>query len=176
MKGYDYKDIATQIDWIAFLPDFPVSSSEEHQKIKSDIYAILNNPKNLTPIMVENPGFMQRKTHLFDRGSWLVKKEEVTPNVPATFNKWNSEWEKNRLGFSKWIISKENPLTSRTMVNRVWYQIFGRGLVSTLEDLGTQSEPPSHPALLDWLSYNFMGDMKWSLKGLIQKPYKNTLF
>ena len=169
VKGYDYKDIATQIDWIAFLPDFPVSSDEEHQKIKSDIYAILNNPKNLTPIMVENPGFMQRKTHLFDRGSWLVKKEEVTPNVPATFNKWNSEWKKNRLGFSKWIISKENPLTSRTMVNRVWYQIFGRGLVSTLEDLGTQSEPPSHPALLDWLSYNFIGDMKWSLKGLIKK-------
>ena len=64
--------------------------------------------------------------------------------------------EKNRLGLSKWIVSKErNPLTARTIVNRIWHQIFGKGLVSTVEDMGTQSDPPTHPALLDWLSYNF---------------------
>ena len=119
--------------------------------------------------MVENEDFMKRKTYLFDRGNWLNKKEEVNPQVPSILNKWDLEWEKNRLGFSKWIISKENPLTARTLVNRVWYQIFGKGLVSSIEDMGTQSDPPSHPALIDWLAFNFMNDMNWSLKSLIKK-------
>ena len=167
--SYDYKDLAAQIDWISFLPNIPVSNSTELLKLDRDINTILNTPKNLTPIMVENEDFMKRKTYLFDRGNWLNKKEEVNPQVPSILNKWDLEWEKNRLGFSKWIISKENPLTARTLVNRVWYQIFGKGLVSSIEDMGTQSDPPSHPALIDWLAFNFMNDMNWSLKSLIKK-------
>ena len=76
--------------------------------------------------------------------------------------------ENNRLGFAKWLVDKKNPLTARTLVNRVWYQIFGKGLVSTLEDMGTMADPPSHPALLDWLSYKFMHSMNWSVKKLIK--------
>ena len=76
----------------------------------------------------------------------------------------DSSWPKNRLGFAKWLVSKENPLTGRTLVNRVWYQIFGRGIVTTLDDMGTQSEPPTHPGLLDWLSYNFVNSQHWSIK------------
>jgi len=66
------------------------------------------------------------------------------------------------------LVDKENPLTARTLVNRVWYQVFGKGLVDTLEDMGTMSDPPSHPALMDWLSYEFMHSMNWSLKKLIK--------
>ena len=167
--SYDYKDLAAQIDWISFLPNIPISNSNELMKLDRDINKILNTPKNLTPIMVENEDFMKRKTYLFDRGSWLNKKEEVNPQVPSILNKWDLEWEKNRLGFSKWIVSKENPLTARTLVNRIWYQIFGKGLVSSVEDMGTQSDPPTHPALIDWLAFNFMNDMNWSLKSLIKK-------
>ena len=174
--SYDYKDLAAQIDWIAFLPNIQVANNTDLMKLDKDINKILNTPNNLTPIIVENDDFMKRKTYVFDRGSWLNKKEEVSPNVPSILNKWDIEWEKNRLGFSKWIISKDNPLTARTIVNRVWYQIFGKGLVSTIEDLGTQSEPPTHPALLDWLSYNFMHDMKWSLKTLVKKILTSSTY
>ena len=167
--SYDYKDIAAQIDWITFLPKIPNSTNNELISLEIIINEILNSPKNLTPIMVENEDFMKRKTYLFDRGSWINKKEEVKSGVPSVFNKWDIEWKRNRLGLSSWIISQDNPLTARTIVNRVWYQLFGKGLVSTLEDLGTQSEPPTHPALLDWLSFNFMNDMKWSVKTLVKK-------
>tara|TARA_A100001011_G_scaffold64900_1_gene65645 strand:+ start:14089 stop:16830 length:2742 start_codon:yes stop_codon:yes gene_type:complete len=169
LVSYDYKDIAAQIDWITFLPIIPNSTNNEQISSEIIINEILNSPKNLTPIMVENEDFMKRKTYLFDRGSWLNKKEEVKPEVPSVFNKWDIEWKRNRLGLSNWIISQDNPLTARTIVNRVWYQLFGKGLVSTLEDLGTQSETPTHPALLDWLSFNFMNDMKWSVKTLVKK-------
>jgi hypothetical protein len=69
---------------------------------------------------------------------------------------------------AKWLVSDANPLTSRTVVNRIWYQIFGRGIVSTIEDMGTQSEPPTHPALLDWMAVHFMEDQQWDLKALIK--------
>ena len=107
---------------------------------------------------------MKRKTYVFDRGNWMVKNDEVQTGVPQTLNPWQEKWEKNRLGLAKWLVDEENPLTSRTMVNRIWYQIFGNGLVSTLEDMGTTSDPPSHPALIDWLSYEFMHSMNWSLR------------
>ena len=174
--SYDYKDLAAQIDWISFLPNIPISNNNELMKLDRDINKILNTPKNLTPIMVENEDFMKRKTYLFDRGSWLNKKEEVNPQVPSILNKWDLEWKKNRLGFSKWIVSKENPLTARTLVNRIWYQIFGKGLVSSVEDMGTQSDPPTHPALIDWLAFNFMNDMNWSLKSLIKKMVLSSTY
>jgi hypothetical protein len=67
-----------------------------------------------------------------------------------------------------WLTSKQNPLTARTMVNRVWEQLLGTGLAETLEDLGSQGIPPTHLELLNWLSYQFMNDYNWSLKKLIR--------
>jgi len=165
---YQYDDVAVKLDWIAFLPNIPGANKKGYKDIKKSLNKILNNPESYTPIMVENEDYMKRKTHLFDRGSWLNKKQEVNPGVPASLNKWDREWMKNRLGFAKWLISKDNPLTSRTLVNRVWYQLFGKGLVQTIEDLGTQSDPPTHPALLDWLAYDFMNSMNWSIKTLLK--------
>jgi hypothetical protein len=68
-----------------------------------------------------------------------------------------------------WLTSKENPLTARTMVNRLWEQLFGTGLVETLEDMGTQGLPPTHQELLDWLAWKFMNDYKWSIKKLLKE-------
>ena len=167
-NGYRYNDIAVSLHWFSFTPELPGKAKQGFYRIERDIRTVLNNPEHLTPIMVENKDFMKRKTHLFDRGSWLSKKEEVFPAVPQTLNLWDKELENNRLGLAKWLVSEENPLTARTMVNRVWYQIFGKGLVLTLEDLGTQSEPPTHPALLDWLAADFVSGQDWSLKGLIK--------
>jgi hypothetical protein len=67
-----------------------------------------------------------------------------------------------------WLTSKQNPLTARTMVNRVWEQLFGTGLAETLEDLGSQGISPTHVELLDWLSYRFMNEYNWSVKKLVR--------
>jgi len=75
---------------------------------------------------------------------------------------------RNRLGMAQWLTSTKNPLTARTMVNRVWEQLFGTGLVETLEDMGSQGNAPTHPELLDWLSYRFMHTDQWSVKKLIK--------
>jgi hypothetical protein len=167
-NGYRYDDLAASLHWFSFVPELPAKNKRGFSSVEAAINTVLNNPEHLTPIMVENKDFMKRKTQLFDRGSWLNKKEEVQPSVPTTLNQWDEEWETNRLGLAKWLVNEENPLTSRTLVNRVWYQIFGKGLVLTLEDLGTQSEPPTHPALLDWLAADFVSTKEWSLKSFIK--------
>ena len=155
--------------WVGFVPDIPGKNESGWNKINSDFLELLNTNSLTVPIMAENPDYMKRTTQLFDRGSWLTKTDTVEPGVPASLNAWNNDWPDNRLGLSKWIVDKKNPLTARTLVNRVWHQIYGRGIVSTVEDIGSQSEPPSHPALLDWLSLRFMNEMNWSLKALIKE-------
>ena len=89
-----------------------------------------------------------RTTHIHVRGSFLNKGEAVTAGVPALFPSLPEEQPANRLGLARWLVSERNPLAARVTVNRIWEQFFGRGLVATSEDFGTQGEPPSHPELV----------------------------
>ena len=114
-----------------------------------------------TLVMVEMDE--KRKTHVMARGSYLSPKQKVEADVPQVLNDWKPEWPKNRLGLAKWLVDPENPLTARVIVNRWWGQFFGSGIVSTEEDFGSQSEPPTHPELLDWLAVEFM-ENGWSMK------------
>ena len=84
-------------------------------------------------------------------------------------NKFPENTPKNRLGLTKWLTAPENPLVSRVAVNRIWEQIFGYGIVETLEDFGSQGKNPTHPELLDYLAYNFMHKHDWSMKSLIKE-------
>ena len=122
-----------------------------------------------TPIMQELPNNQRRKTKIFIRGNWEDLAEEVSEGTPEVMNKFKPEWPKNRLGMAYWMTSAENPLFARVAVNRFWEQLFGLGIVETLEDFGSQGIKPTHPKLLDDLAYRFSNEHKWSIKSLLKE-------
>ena len=115
-----------------------------------------------TSVMRELEQPRETKRHV--RGAYLTTAESVTPGTPAFLHAFRPELPTNRLGFARWLVDTDNPLTARVMVNRIWEQYFGRGLVETVEEFGKQGDPPTHPELLDWLACEFM--VAWDLKHL----------
>ena len=106
----------------------------------------------------------RRKTHRLDRGAYDAPAEEVVPGLPGALSKADPG---SRLDFARWLVSRDNPLTARVIVNRVWQMFWGTGIVKTVEDFGSQGEWPTHPALLDWLAVEFM-ESGWDLKALVK--------
>jgi len=104
-----------------------------------------------------------KPTHVMIRGDFLRKGVEVNPGAPAVFGA--TQQAANRMDLAKWIVEPANPLTRRVLVNWLWQKYFGRGIVATAEDFGTQGEKPSHPELLDWLASQAI-EQQWSLKSL----------
>jgi hypothetical protein len=158
-------DSGVQFDWFYFTDNsIPWTSS-----YRKDFWDLLTKDLPSTPIMMENPTELRRTTQVFERGNWLAKRDTVEADVPASLVDLPAGAPRNRLGLAMWMTSKENPLVSRTIVNRVWEQMFGTGLAETLEDLGTQGIPPTHRELLDHLSWQLMNDYNWSLKKLMKQ-------
>jgi hypothetical protein len=120
-------------------------------------------------VMEELPADKRRETFVHMRGSFLSPGAKVEAAVPQVLNPLPEGAEPNRLGFARWLVSREHPLTSRVLVNRLWEQLFGIGIVETSEDLGTQGEPPSHPELLDWLAAALMEEDEWSVKRALKR-------
>ncbi len=106
---------------------------------------------------------VERPTHILSRGDFLQPQKVVEPGVPSFLNPLPPNAPATRLTFARWMTDRNAPTTARALVNRLWQNYFGVGLVSTPEDLGMQCETPSHPELLDWLAVEFM-DRGWSLK------------
>lgn len=106
-----------------------------------------------------------RQTHILTRGEYLKPGEKVEFATPAFLPPMKSDWPKNRLGLAYWLVSPEQPLTSRVQVNRMWQYFFGSGLVKTSEDFGVQSEYPVHLDLLNWLAVDFR-ESGWDMKRL----------
>ena len=110
-----------------------------------------------------------RTVRILPRGNWMDETGEVMkPAFPAYLPQPAIEGrEPNRLDLAQWLVSRDNPLTARVVMNRLWKQFFGTGLSKVLDDVGAQGEPPANPELLDWLACEFM-DSKWNMKHMVR--------
>jgi hypothetical protein len=118
-----------------------------------------------TLVMRQRPPAHHRETHLHHRGEYLSPRETVTPAIPSMFEGLPEDAPADRLSLARWLVSERNPLVARVTVNRAWRNFFGHGIVRTAGDYGTQSEPPTHPQLLDDLALQLVED-DWSIKRL----------
>ncbi|HSF52121.1 MAG TPA: PSD1 and planctomycete cytochrome C domain-containing protein [Algoriphagus sp.] len=127
------------------------------------------NKKDTLDLIVSVMGELDslRPTYILERGVYDRPTDPVEATTPESILSFGPKYEKNRLGLSKWMFSRENPLTSRVFVNQIWQEIFGKGIVSTPGDFGMQGALPTHPELLDWLSVDLM-ENGWDVKRLIK--------
>jgi hypothetical protein len=164
------EETGMQFDWFFFTNPFPAkpfTGIDTSYKFFDEL--LEPTSVTTTPVMMDNPTELFRPTHVFERGNWLVKGKAVEPNVPASLGGLPANAPKNRLGMAMWLTSKNNPLVSRTIVNRIWEQFFGIGIAETLEDMGTQGIAPTHRELLDHLAWKLMNVYHWDLKKLIKE-------
>ena len=123
-------------------------------------------------------------TYTHVKGGFLARDQLVTAGVPSALNPLPAGQPVNRLGLARWLVDRDNPLTARVTVNRIWEQLFGHGLVETSEDFGTQGQKPTHPELLDWLAVRFESpaDAKspancgWSQKRLLRQIVLSAVY
>ncbi|MFT3947567.1 MAG: PSD1 and planctomycete cytochrome C domain-containing protein [Agriterribacter sp.] len=144
-----------------------------------DAKTVLNfiNKQDTNRLIVSIMGDLDtvRKTHILIRGNYDAPGDEVQPGTPESILKFNNDYPKNRLGLSKWLFDKDNPLTSRVYVNILWQEFFGRGIVKTAGDFGMQGELPTHPALLDWLAVDFR-EHNWDIKRLVKQMVTSATY
>lgn len=119
------------------------------------------------PIMKDLSSKDRRVTKIQLRGNWQDLGDEVTEGTPAVFPPLPKDAPMNRLTLAKWLVSRDNPLTARVQVNRLWETLFGTGIVRTSEEFGSQGDLPFHPELLDWLASEFM-DSGWDVKHMLK--------
>lgn len=143
-------------------PENPLASLLTDQRRLDELRASL--PMTMVMEELAEP----RVTHRHEKGAYLSPAEPVTPGTPAILPPLPGDVPANRLSLARWLVARENPLTARVAVNRVWEQLFGRGLVATSEDFGTRGDAPTHPELLDTLAVDWMED-GWSYRRLLRR-------
>jgi hypothetical protein len=166
-KDREYRTDLLHLDRLDFTVEKPIFA-RYGPAFRDSLLRLRDVPAVSTPILLERPGARRRRTHVFTRGNWLAPGAEVQPGLPAVFAQQTAHPPQDRLAMARWLVSRANPLTARVMVNRFWEQLFGYGLVETLEDFGTQGFRPTHPELLDWLAVRFQDEYRWSVKKLLR--------
>lgn len=142
-----------------------IREARRHMQRVQEAEVVLRASIPTTLVMQEltNP----RTTRILVRGQYDQPGEVVQPGVPVAIARFDENTPRNRLGFARWLISEDNPLTARVAINRLWKQCFGKGLVRTMNDFGTQGDPPTHPELLDWLAAT-LRDSDWNIKSMLR--------
>ncbi len=151
------------------LEDYLHHRDAEYQRLLADLKRAREAEQALIAevpeVMVMEEMETPRPNYVLDRGLYDRPGEQVEPGVPGQLGDFPDELPPNRLGLARWLLRDDHPLTARVTVNRYWQLYFGKGLVSTPQDFGSQGSLPSHPALLDWLATTFVAS-GWDVKAL----------
>jgi hypothetical protein len=139
-----------------------IDLAAELQSLEADKLAI-SRRSPITHVLQEKPGVAS--AHVLFRGMYDQPRDKVTAETPSALPSMPSSFPRNRLGLAQWLMEERNPLTARVTVNRFWQEVFGTGIVRTVDDFGSQGELPSHPELLDWLAVEFR-ESGWDVKKL----------
>ncbi len=154
------------------LAEYHRSIDPEYQKLAAAVAAQEKKapkpPTSKVRTLAENP--KPPSTHVLIRGDFLRPGEPVEPGTPALLHPLDESAGSTptRLDLARWLMDPSNPLTARVTVNRMWRHLFGRAIVTTVQDFGTRGEEPSHPELLDWLAREYIA-LGWSRKGMIRR-------
>lgn len=168
-------DKSTQIKQIAD-PNGPWKSHNLHSRTVELNKKIEDLQKTFTTTLVAQELPKPRETRILERGEYNMPiGDPLEPDVPAVMGSFPEGAPKNRLGLAQWLTSRDQPLVSRVLINRVWQRTFGYGLVRTPEDFGLQGEQPTHPELLDWLALEFQ-DSGWDLKHMLKLMVHSRTF
>lgn len=127
------------------------------------------------PLMVMQELDTPRQAYILNRGAYDQPRDSVFPNLPKSILAFDKNLPKNRLGLADWLFLKENPLTARITVNRLWQQCFGTGLVASSYDFGSQGALPTHPELLDWLAIKLI-ESNWDLQAILKLIVQSSTY
>jgi hypothetical protein len=156
----------------ALLDYFLANAHPPAQQLAGELHAARKEHNDtINPIpesMVMREMDRPKPAFILKRGAYDAPGDPVTADTPAAMPPFPAGAPRNRLGLAQWLLAPEHPLTARVTVNRLWQQMFGRGIVETSDNFGSQGAQPTHPELLDWLARAFVDDMGWDVKRLLR--------
>jgi Protein of unknown function (DUF1553)/Protein of unknown function (DUF1549)/Concanavalin A-like lectin/glucanases superfamily/Planctomycete cytochrome C len=161
----DTADREALFDYYAATIDVPTNKAMENLKAARRALSQLINP--IPEIMVMEEMKSPKPAYVLKRGNYDQPADRVTADTPACLPPFSADQPRNRLGLARWLTRPDHPLTARVTVNRLWQQMFGRGIVETADNFGSQAPPPTHPELLDWLAADFV-EHGWDVKRLLK--------
>jgi hypothetical protein len=140
-----------------------------YERVRSELGFVtaLADGDSLASMVMADMDTLVRPTHVLERGRYDMPLEAVDPGTPDAVLPFPDDLSPDRLGFAEWLFDPANPLTARVAANRFWSMLFGRGIVSTEDDFGSQGARPTHPALLDWLALELVRS-GWDTKALLK--------
>ncbi len=159
-------------DFRVFGSDLTSETNAELQKARAELFTFQDAQKELM-VMKELP--QPKKAYVLTRGEYDKRGEEVGPTTPVSLSPFPKGAPKNRLGYAQWLTAPDHPLMARVTVNRLWQSLFGRGLVKTTEDFGSQGERPLYPELLDYLAMKFL-QSGWDVKALVKEIVTSQVY
>ncbi|MCA8954797.1 MAG: DUF1553 domain-containing protein, partial [Planctomycetes bacterium] len=148
------------------------AAAQQLQKARVELAKLRDS---IPQIMTMRERSRPRPTHVLRRGGYDARGERVEPGTPGSLPPFPTELPRDRLGLARWMVDGGHPRTARVAVNRLWSLMFGRGLVATPEDFGSQGEPPSHPLLLDWLATEFVAS-GWNVQAMLRRIALSATF